>query len=86
MVLIQVPAGENVIHQGALPQEGDCMYLLASGEVDIVIAGGGAQQTANEDRTVAFSWNWHFGIRKGELCVFKPYIQVLFALCRLSVI
>lgn len=53
MRLIQVPARETVIHQGALPQDSDCMYLLASGEVDIVIAGGGAQQTANEDRMVS---------------------------------
>ena len=66
MVLLQVPAGETVIHQGALPQEGDCMYLLASGEVDIVIAGGGAQKMANEDRlaslhfaffTISIAWH-----------------------------
>ena len=54
MVLVQVPAGETVIHQDAPPQESDCMYLLASGEVDIVIAGGGeAQRVANEDRMVS---------------------------------
>ena len=52
MVLLQVSAGEVVIHQGALPQDSDCMYLLASGEVDIVIAGGGGQKIQNEDRMV----------------------------------
>ena len=54
MRLIQVSTGETVIHQGATPQDSDCMYLLATGVVDIVIAGGGAQQTANEDRMVSF--------------------------------
>lgn len=53
MVLVQLPAGATVIHQGAMPSSHDCMYLLASGEVDIVIAGGGHQSSANEDRMVS---------------------------------
>ncbi len=41
MVLVEVPSGATVINQGDLPRETDCIYLLASGEVDILIAGGG---------------------------------------------
>ena len=55
MVLVQLPAGATVIHQGAMPGDGDCMYLLASGEVDIVIAGGGDQSSSNEDRKASNS-------------------------------
>ena len=33
-------AGETILHQGALVGEDDFMYLLDSGEVDVVISGG----------------------------------------------
>lgn len=49
MALVKVDAGVTVISQGAMPSENDCMYLVASGEVDIVIAGGGDQSSSNED-------------------------------------
>lgn len=52
MALVQLPAGATVIHQGTTLTDDDCMYLLASGEVDIVIAGGGDQAPTNEDRMV----------------------------------
>ena len=55
IILVQLPAGATVIHQGAMPGDGDCMYLLASGEVDIVIAGGGDQSSSNEDRKASNS-------------------------------
>lgn len=52
MVLVKLDAGATVIHQGALPGPRDCMYLLASGSVDIVITGGGNQGAKNEVRVV----------------------------------
>ena len=52
MVLVQLPSGAAVIHQGALPGPDDCMYLLASGKIDVVIAGGGDQGGRNEVRLV----------------------------------
>ena len=52
MVLVEVAAGEAVIHQGALPGPDDCIYLLASGSVDIVITGGGMQGAKDEVRVV----------------------------------
>ena len=53
MVLVRLQAGATVIHQGALPGPRDCMYLLASGSVDIVITGGGHQGGKNEVRVVS---------------------------------
>ena len=53
MVLVKLEAGATVIHQGALPGARDCMYLLASGSVDIVITGGGNQGAKNEVRVVS---------------------------------
>lgn len=35
-------AGSVVLQQGAIPKPDDCMYFLESGEVDVVISGGGA--------------------------------------------
>lgn len=55
MVLVKYQAGSTVIHQGALPGPRDCMYLLASGSVDIVITGGGNQGAKNEVRVVNFN-------------------------------
>ena len=66
MVLVQLPAGGTVISQGATLTENDCMYLLASGEVDIVIAGGGDQGSRNEDRMVS---------HRSEKCRFFPFYQ-----------
>lgn len=55
MVLVQLPSGATVIHQGALPGPDDCMYLLASGQIDVVITGGGDQAGKNEDRLVTLT-------------------------------
>jgi hypothetical protein len=51
MVLVELPDGATIIHQGDLPKETDCIYLLTSGEVDIVIAGGG-QAVSSESQQV----------------------------------
>ena len=51
MILVEVSSGATIIHQGDLPKETDCIYLLASGEVDIVIAGGG-QGVSTESQQV----------------------------------
>lgn len=52
MVLVRLPAEATIIHQGAMPGPEDCIYLLASGSVDIVITGGGSQATKDEVRVV----------------------------------
>lgn len=41
-------AGETILHQGATVGEGDHMYLLESGEVDVVIAGGQLSSEAHK--------------------------------------
>ena len=51
MVLVEVSSGATIINQGDLPKQNDCIYLLASGEVDIVIAGGG-QGVSTESQQV----------------------------------
>lgn len=53
MVLIRLPSGANVISQGAMPGPSDCMFLLNSGSVDIVITGGGTQGAKDEVRVVS---------------------------------
>ena len=41
--------GDTILHQGAMVGEDDFMYLLESGEVDVVISGG---QSSSEDHKV----------------------------------
>ena len=46
-------SGETVLEQDSLPTDDDCLYMLDTGEVDIVIAGSGeAANTNQEERKV----------------------------------
>ena len=45
--------GDTVLEQDSLPTDDDCLYMLDTGEVDIVIAGSGeAANTNQEERKV----------------------------------
>ncbi|KAK9795533.1 hypothetical protein WJX73_010591 [Symbiochloris irregularis] len=50
MSVQEFKAGATILHQGASVGEDDYMYLLATGEVDVVISGG--QGNLNEDHKV----------------------------------
>ena len=53
MFKVTFEAGETVLEQDSLPTDDDCLYMLDSGEVDIVIAGSGeAANTNQEERKV----------------------------------
>lgn len=53
MFKVTFETGEMVLEQDSLPTEDDCLYMLDSGEVDIVIAGSGeAANTNHEERKV----------------------------------
>lgn len=48
--------GDTVLEQDSLPTDDDCLYMLDTGEVDIVIAGSGeAANTNQEERKVLTS-------------------------------
>lgn len=53
MFKVTFGAGEVVLEQDSLPTDDDCLYMLDTGEVDIVIAGSGeAANTNHEERKV----------------------------------
>lgn len=53
MFKVTFGAGETVLEQDSLPTDDDCLYMLDTGEVDIVIAGSGeAANTNQEERKV----------------------------------
>lgn len=53
MFKVTFTAGETVLEQDSLPTDDDCLYMLDTGEVDIVIAGSGeAANTNQEERKV----------------------------------
>lgn len=53
MFKVTFGAGETVLEQDSLPTDDDCLYMLDTGEVDIVIAGSGeAANTNQEERQV----------------------------------
>ena len=49
MAVQEFRAGATILNQGAAVTEDDFMYLLSSGEVDVVISGG---QVTSEDHKV----------------------------------
>lgn len=54
MFKVTFGSGETVLEQDSLPTDDDCLYMLDSGEVDIVIAGSGeAANTNQEERKVS---------------------------------
>ena len=53
MFKVTFQTGEMVLEQDSLPTDDDCLYMLDTGEVDIVIAGSGeAANTNQEERKV----------------------------------
>lgn len=53
MFKVTFESGETVLEQDSLPTDDDCLYMLDTGEVDIVIAGSGeAANTNQEERKV----------------------------------
>ncbi|DBB18151.1 hypothetical protein WJX82_009716 [Trebouxia sp. C0006] len=53
MFKVTFNSGETVLEQDSLPTDDDCLYMLDTGEVDIVIAGSGeAANTNQEERKV----------------------------------
>lgn len=54
MFKVTFQTGEMVLEQDSLPTDDDCLYMLDTGEVDIVIAGSGeAANTNQEERKVS---------------------------------
>lgn len=55
MFKVTFNSGETVLEQDSLPTDDDCLYMLDTGEVDIVIAGSGeAANTNQEERKVGW--------------------------------
>lgn len=54
MVHVSFNAGETVLQQGAMPKEHDCMYVLESGEAEVVISGAvqSGKKTDEENKQV----------------------------------
>ena len=56
MFKVTFNSGETVLEQDSLPTDDDCLYMLDTGEVDIVIAGSGeAANTNQEERKVGLA-------------------------------
>jgi hypothetical protein len=56
MFKVTFNSGETVLEQDSLPTDDDCLYMLDTGEVDIVIAGSGeAANTNQEERKVGWA-------------------------------
>ena len=47
MFKVTFQANETVLEQDSLPTDDDCLYMLDTGEVDIVIAGSGEAANTN---------------------------------------
>lgn len=59
MFKVTFETGEMVLEQDSLPTDDDCLYMLDTGEVDIVIAGSGeAANTNHEERKVRCYKAW----------------------------
>ena len=54
MTLQGFEEGETILHQGAVVGEHDFLYLLDTGEVDVVISGAGTH-TKEEDHKASAS-------------------------------
>ena len=77
MTLQGFEAGENILHQGAAVAEHDFLYLLSTGEVDVVISGAGTHNASEDHRVslklilrthVLLQREAAYSVNKGEGC------------------
>ena len=85
MFKVTFGAGETVLEQDSLPTDDDCLYMLDTGEVDIVIAGSGeAANTNQEERKVlcfaCFACFWFVLMMRFKLTLFYSQHGVLSAI------
>lgn len=56
MFLVSFPANSEILQQGALPKDNDCMYYLHQGQAEVVISGAmdrsSSKQIDEENKTV----------------------------------
>ena len=80
MFRVTFSAGETVLEQDSLPTDDDCLYMLDTGEVDIVIAGSGeAANTNQEERKVLLhssALSYSRSVVQGKLQIQGTVIQV----------
>lgn len=53
MTLQGFESGETILHQGAAVAEHDFLYLLSTGEVDVVISGAGTHNNSEDHKASA---------------------------------
>ncbi len=88
MFKVTFESGETVLEQDSLPTDDDCLYMLDTGEVDIVIAGSGeAANTNQEERKVQLLTTHASECKCWKCCTGSAEILATFSclLCWLSV-